>query len=81
MYMCNEYTKVCITVREPECPRSPSTSSSVTGTGPGAACLPPDEPTPEPSPPPKLGCRVQVSVNNRARSYFAQKSTSSVRVC
>lgn len=68
------------TVREPVCPRAPVTASSVTGTGPGAAC---DRPKPDPvppAPPARRGCRVSVT-GRGVRAYRAAGLGPNLKVC
>lgn len=78
MYICSN--KECFQVREPECPRSPSTAYSVTGTGPGAACEKPEEPEPEPNPPAKKVCKIVIK-GGQIRSYRANSGKLNMKVC
>lgn len=72
---------VANTVREPVCGRGgPYTADSVSGTGPGSACLPDKPPPTPPAPPPKRGCRVNVVVPNR-QFYRASNGSVGLKVC
>lgn len=72
MYVCNDLTKECNTVREPVCDRGgPVTAYSVEGTGPGAACKPPKEPPVEPPPEPSIPCLTRIKVGSGSRIVSA----------
>lgn len=73
LFIYNPYTKVLNEVREPVCSRGgPVTSSSVTGTGPGASCREPPVPPPPPPPPPLRNCKINVNTQSIIRYRAGQ---------
>lgn len=81
MFLCDEIVHECNEYREP-CSRRGSdvTVSSVTGTGPGAACPKPSEPSPEPRTLPKRVCKISVLSNGKI-NYKTNKGIITSKVC